>query len=273
MSPVFVGNDVVDLGDPRTQGRFKDERFVSRVLAPAELEAVRTAPDPDLELWCRWAAKEAGFKVVSKLLGSPPVFVHRAFQVVWGAGEEAWGAAGFPHGAESTLRAGAVRYRELEAPVAVARWAQSLHAVAFGARGLVVRGVSIRPRVARLDEPGAPWAKGIEELTRRLTPREADAVHSRASAAVRVGARRALAELLGVEERRLEIACAPGPTSRRPPRVLLDGEETEIDVSLSHDGRWIAWAVCTDEVGARVPRIEAASPGSSPGRRATGRRP
>jgi hypothetical protein len=48
---------------------------------------------------------------------------------------------------------------------------------------------------------------------------------------------------MGVPEHRLEIVCAPGPTSQRPPRVLLDGAETEADVSLSHDGRLIAWAL------------------------------
>jgi hypothetical protein len=46
-----------------------------------------------------------------------------------------------------------------------------------------------------------------------------------------------------VDEARVEIVCAPGPASQRPPRVLLDGRDAEADVSLSHDGRWIAWAL------------------------------
>ena len=75
-----------------------------------------------------------------------------------------------------------------------------------------------------------------------FTDRERDAVYSRESAAVRVGARGDLATLLGVSEERIEIVCSPGPTSQRPPRVLLDGEQAEADVSLSHDGSWIAWA-------------------------------
>jgi hypothetical protein len=94
-----------------------------------------------------------------------------------------------------------------------------------------------------IESPGSRWAGSLEELTRSLSAREADAVHSRESAAVRIGARAEVAELLGVTENRLEIVCAPGPSGRRPPCVLLDGRETRTDLSLSHDGRWIAWAI------------------------------
>ena len=37
-----------------------------------EQAAIRARPsDADLELWSRWAAKETGFKVISKLIGCP----------------------------------------------------------------------------------------------------------------------------------------------------------------------------------------------------------
>jgi hypothetical protein len=94
-----------------------------------------------------------------------------------------------------------------------------------------------------IDQPGTRWAGALEELRLALSEREADAVYSRESAAVRIGARGDIAEQLGVSESRLEIVCAPGPTSQRPPRVLLDGRDAPADVSLSHDGRWIAWAI------------------------------
>jgi hypothetical protein len=80
----------------------------------------------------------------------------------------------------------------------------------------------------------------------RLSDREGDAVHSLESAAVRVAARAALAASMLVAEDRLEIVCDPGPYGRRPPRVCLDGASTGADVSLSHAGRWIAWAYWVD---------------------------
>ena len=249
MSSVCVGNDIVDLTNPRTRGRSNDDRFVARVLAAAERRTVAAAADPDLELWCHWAAKEAGFKAISKLVGEPPPFIHRAFEVAWSdsAGpvdaelpgslqvEAADGAR--------LVRRGSVSWRDRHAQVAVALHPSGVHAVAFAARELPGRPVRVRPRVALLDDPRGPWAGSLEELLPLLSPREADAVYSLASAAVRVGARAELAELLDVTERRIEIVCAPGPTSQRPPRVLLDGKEAEADVSLSHDGPLIAWVL------------------------------
>ena len=86
-----------------------------------------------------------------------------------------------------------------------------------------------------------PWRSSS-----RVSPSgERDAVYSHQSAAVRLGARADLARALAVDEERLEIVCDPGPTGRRPPRVLLNGLRTAADVSLSHDGQWIAWVIWT----------------------------
>jgi phosphopantetheinyl transferase (holo-ACP synthase) len=240
---VHVGNDVVDLGNPRTRGRAADERFVSRVFDEAERDAIRRAEDADLELWARWAAKEAGFKVISKAIGSPPPFLHRAFKVTWHCAE-AEGSTERPEDSANVIRRGVVRYHERVAEVRVVRLPSLVHAVALAApEGTAPGDGRIAPHVARLDAPGAAWSGPLEQLVTLLSEREADAVYSRPSAAVRVGARADLAFHLGVSEDRIEIVCAPGHKSQRPPRVLLDGEETEADVSLSHDGPWIAWAV------------------------------
>jgi hypothetical protein len=212
-----VGNDVVDLHDPRTVGKTADTRFLARVLDERERAVVVASPRPDEALWMHWAGKEAAYKVVSKLRDEPPVFVHRDFVV---------GGEGVDHGGS--------RY-----PLRITRHEAALHAVSCSgaAPGNVL------PGIGRLDQPGAPWSGSREALMARLTAREADPVHSLASAAVRLGARAALANAMAVEERRLEIVCAPGATGRRPPRVLLDGSPTAADVSLSHHGDWIAWAI------------------------------
>ncbi len=237
MKVVCVGNDVVDLENPRTYGRATDERFVDRVFDAEEQEAIRAAADSDLELWSRWAAKEAGFKVISKLVGTPPLFVHRAFKVVWTSRDEPADEA-----VEAVIREGSVRFQDYEVGVYVALRTGGIHAVAFAIPEGRPEHVHVEPRVALLDSPTSRWAGSLEELVPRFTERELDAVYSRESAAVRVGARADLARDLRVNEDRLEIICAPGPTSQRPPRVLLDGQQAEADVSLSHDGQWIAWA-------------------------------
>ena len=242
MSRVYVGNDIVDLGQHRTEGRATDERFVGRVFDADEQAAIADADDADLELWTRWAAKEAGFKVVSKLLGAPPPFVHRAFSVEW---------SGYGQGQETSedrvVREGHVTHVEHRARVSVFLRPGSVHAVAFGSTlGPLSEDEPLQPRVVPLESPESHWTGPLDVLKARFTPRELDAVYSLQSAAVRLGARAHLADALGVDEKRLEIVCDPGPASQRPPRVLLDGARAEADVSLSHDGRWIAWVLWVD---------------------------
>lgn len=244
---LIVGNDVVDLTDPRVLGKASNTRFLERIFAEEERAAVVGAADPDLELWQRWAAKETAYKAVSKLRGSPPTFAHRAFVVSWSYPTD--------HDSQPGARAGSVQFESTTVAIEAAWDRETVHVVGWvadphssardnpapaGSR----RGEEDRPtsRLARLDEAGAAWSGPVAALEQRLTPRELEAVHSQASLAVRIGAREAIADALGVDERRLEIVCSPGEPGRRPPAVLVDGERDTVDVSLSHDGDWIAWA-------------------------------
>jgi phosphopantetheinyl transferase (holo-ACP synthase) len=246
---VRVGNDVVDLDDPRTSGKAGDERFVARILDAAGLAALREADDPDLELWCRWAAKEAAYKVASKLAGTPPPFVHRAFGVTWGAAD-ARATGAHPAREARPIRHGVVTYEGRAIPVLVTCGVEAgrpcaLHALARFGPASRADGWDVAPGLDLLDRRAAPWSGSLEDLERRLTERELDGVRTRRSAAVRLAARASLAGRMGLPEERVEIVCDSGPLGRRPPRVLVDGEPSGADVSLSHDGRWIAWSSWT----------------------------
>jgi len=253
-----VGNDVVDLTAPRAAGRAADDRFLERVFTSPERAVIRAAADPDLELWHAWAAKEAAYKVVSKLLPAPPLFAHRAFEVTWWEKGTA-GAEGPTPEAETTGAAGAdAPSWRVGAPAragvvehgdhAVDVWAEvvrdggALHVVALD-RGARPAGGRLLRTVDRLERAGAPWAAPLDELRGRMTDREREAVHSHASAAVRIGARSAIAALLDVDPARVEIVCRPGAIGRRPPLALVDSVPAAVDLSLSHDGPWIAWSL------------------------------
>ncbi|NJD18269.1 MAG: 4-phosphopantetheinyl transferase family protein [Gemmatimonadetes bacterium] len=221
-----VGNDVVDLLDPSTSGKHVDGRFLDRVLAPAERADLARSDDPAVTLWAFWAAKEAAYKSVSKLLGTPPVFAHASFVATWTeARPERW--------------VGRVAYEELHVSVVATRSRGAVHAVAlWGAEPASVL-VGVEP----LEEPREAWRDLLARLLPRLSAREADAVHSFPSAAVRIRARATLAPALAAEEAGVELVCDPGVTGRRPPRAVLAGKPAAADVSLSHHGSWIAWAV------------------------------
>jgi phosphopantetheine--protein transferase-like protein len=245
---VFVGNDVVDLANPRTRGRASDARFMARVFTDDEQDAIRATGGSDVELWSRWAAKEAAFKSISKVIGAQPAFLHRAFQVRWShttdASDEVVSRAGLQG---VVVRVGAVEHADRVSHVSVRLRPGAVDGVAVCKPSGGADGDLVYRRVERLLDPASCWSGTLEELMPRFTEREAEAVRTLESAAVRLGARADVARMLGVTERRVEIVCAPGPSSRRPPRVLLDGCGAAVDLSLSHDGGWIAWAIWVEK--------------------------
>jgi phosphopantetheinyl transferase (holo-ACP synthase) len=221
-----VGIDVVDLTADRIRTREPNARFLERVFTETERSRIESASDRMIEVWSLWAAKEAGFKVISKLEGSPPVFEHRAFEVV--------DAPGAP------LRT--LRYRGLRLDLTVRVEPDHLVVHAWNDPSSLVLVSEMSLTAAREElgfvEPFDAWCE------RLLSPDERDAVHSQASAFVRILARRDAARFLDLSEERLSIRCPAGQVGRRPPFLYLDGGEmSSADVSFSHHGRQLAWAL------------------------------
>ena len=225
--PGFVGIDVVDLHDPRCVGKSEDGRFLARVLAEPERDAVGIGPDPDRVLWRLWAAKEAAFKVITKLRGAPPPFVHASFRVE-------------PAGTRSGDGFGEVRWEELAVRVHWHELGDRIGAIAWnGPAGPEPIEWGWGAAIELDPAPHEP----LETLILRLDEQERAPVHSRGSALVRLAARAALAGALGAEQGRIRVINRAGPKGRTPPEATLDGRPAPADVSLSHHGRWIAWAL------------------------------
>jgi len=205
---VRLGNDIVDLGLPEVRGKVSDSRFLNRVFAPSEQEWIRQHSNPFLALWLLWAAKESAFKVVKK---SDPraIFAHRRFVV---------------HGAW-------VEFESLRIPVSFIFNTDYVHCVA-GGEGLT------ETRVL------------IEELTPAvgpddLSPAEMTSVHSEASAQVRVLAKKLLLTSCGLRDIQIIRPSLPSPEDGQfgPPLAMRDGVAVPgLDLSLSHDGRFVAVA-------------------------------
>jgi phosphopantetheinyl transferase (holo-ACP synthase) len=191
-----IGNDVVDLTDPAIARHHDRERFVGRICSNDERQRVVTARD----LWSLFAAKEAAYKALVKLGGSPG-FGHRAIVVAPDLASVTW--------------------RDRHLALEVTGDADHVHAIAWS------EGWRPIARVVRTD--GAARSEG-----------------ERARAALR----ELVAKALGCAPEELEVVRDPAAGAwdgYGPPRLLRNGAAVDADVSLSHDGSYVAAAalVCT----------------------------
>ncbi len=209
-----VGNDVVDLKEPDNRGKSGDERFLDRVFTAPERERIAGARSPDRLLWSLWAAKEAAYKAVSH--GDPSVCsiprrypVHLDFQGSHLDGEAADEAEGLLTGRVITPRG--------EVALRITVTDDYVHAVVAGSEAEFA---GIIQRVDRMDEvgnPGDPSAfvrsRLLSEISRRLDCPVAD------------------------------LAVRREPPGSEAPRVFLRGRPLAAEISLSHDGRFAAFAL------------------------------
>jgi len=253
--PAWTGNDVVDLTARRIRALADNPRFRKRVLAASEEDWLATRPG-SVDLWAVWSAKEAAFKAVSKLLGSPPVFRHAAFvteledagraDLTAFLGAVSCSVTGSPPELAYSL-VGTVRHGTDTVRVCVWVAATAVHAV-----GVANTLRSGRPATDRLPSTrpfglacSCSVSGGSVSGVPVLSARESALVRTPWSASVRTSAKEGLAAVLAVDPGRIEILSRPvGSAGGHPPYVVVDGREAPVDVSLSHDGPWIAWS-CT----------------------------
>ena len=198
-----VGNDIVDLDDPAIAQTHLRDRFVARVCCESERALLAAAAEPKVLLWSLFAAKEAAFKAISKQHEQPD-----------GGRRPATNQEGKP--------------------------------LVFAHRRFVVtadlRSVSYDKHVLwlRVDVEGpcvhaVAWTDDEMPLfgTRQI-PAEADPS---------VAARALLLERLGGNGLSVERAPRPGSWNGfGPPKLFRDGVEVNLDISLSHDGRFVGFA-------------------------------
>jgi len=236
-APWHLGNDAVDLHHHGGLDKARDARFLARVCSPEEEDVIRSSPDADTALWVHWAGKESIYKSVSKALGSPPVFHHPRFRVAFPEGALPDFLSPRPTPGELLL-AGSGTYGDLHFQLLVKGTESFVHAISWMDRP--GRG---SPEVLAQCEKWPDGTRGpAQGLEEHFSAMEWACVTHRASGLTRILARKALAAALGISEDLLEIRCGPGSPGRRIPSVWREGEEVPVDLSLSHHGRFLAWA-------------------------------
>lgn len=224
---MLLGNDVVDRRENGAAEKHVNSRFLGRVFISEERDCIRTAQDPSLALWMIWAAKESVFKVARKL-NPHLVFSHREIFLDSGSLRLIKDLSPAEKGTSSSLV-----YKDLSFAV---RWKWSeeyVHCVAgwkkMGALGL--------------GELESLTALRIETLGKKcegtLSARELESAHSEESREVRLLAKTMLSEHYDLTNP--ELVRQKFLQRYLHPEVLENGVPARgIDLSLSHDGRFIA---------------------------------
>lgn len=220
----MIGNDIVDLGLAGVLGKSGDRRFLERVFTVRERDDIRLAADPDEELWALWAAKEAAFKAVSRA-ESTVVFSPKRFEV---AADRSSNSSGELEGL----------VRHCGAPDCQVRWIRTpgfVHCV-----GVLEGG---RSRALDVKTAVAPGKQLLSDVSPEggLSAAELTSVRTSQSTAVRLLARKLCSEngLPKVEIIRSSAVNGWGaPVAFSASRPVGNAE-----ISLSHDGRWVAAAL------------------------------
>lgn len=211
----MIGNDVVDLAHRGVQPGAQHPRFDARVFTESE-RALIAGDATQRVRWVLWAAKEAAYKLAKKLDAA----------VVWA-----------PARFEVSLDV---------VPVTVnisARGSRAHGVVQHGARRLVLRSFETEDYVHALATDGAQRV-GDESAGVALLGSGEDA-----SAAARAYACQALASRLGLAPAALSVAKLG-----RIPVLCVDGSPARADLSLSHHGRFVAYA-CELDASAQAARL------------------
>lgn len=199
-----VGNDVVDLKHPENQGKSRDDRFLTRVFTEKERLWIAGAVCPDKRLWALWAAKEAAFKVISR--DNPTACsTPRRYEILLD-----------PSAVPEARLAGRAITSRGELPLRIIVTDDYVHAVSAATDGDLGR---MFQRVDRMDVAEAP---------------------GEASAFVRK-------QLLIQIARRLdcplsELSIGKEPLGPGAPFLLRREQPLDVHISLSHDGRFAAFA-------------------------------
>jgi len=223
-----VGNDIVDLKDPANAQKSADLRFLKKILADTETERFCGWNNPDTALWSIWACKEAAYKVLKKQTGDA-AFVPRRWSVHLRRPSSAAGHENIRH---SDVRSGDQNRGAFAAGEVMIPEKNSVPFILFSSLSYVHCVAADCFDVLNK----AIWH--VDELPCGRDPEDTDS-----SKFVRKCLIHALSDFLPEESRRIKIVRTfPEGGELQPPAVYLNDVKSGIDISLSHDGRFVAFA-------------------------------
>lgn len=242
-----LGNDIVDLQREANKRSASNPRYRQRVLAPEEISVLapenfstpaQTAAN-DRAFWAYWAAKETGYKALKKI-DPDLVFAHRRFVVRPDNPEKFFYQATrtqdatAPDGAVPNVALPDVALPDVALPD-VALPDVVLH-------GVVMHGTRCVPVHWEWnnDYVHCVSTSHIQELHYQVR------LQSELGGSASIAVRRLATDLLArADVQNVEIVRPLAGSRPGPPQVMRgDQPVANIDISLSHDGRFVAAAIC-----------------------------
>ena len=200
----YVGNDVMDLSEPANAGKSQDSRFLKKILTNAEIEFVQNAGNPDTALWSFWACKETAYKVIKKSCPAA-AFLPRQWQVTFTK-------------SQSVYSDGEVIIPGRE-KIYIRLFSNTRYIHCIGADVLTALNKLI-------------WSVDALPEEEKINP----------SLYLRYCLGQSLAKNFSLKFHQIKIKRTRENGKLLPPRVYVSGVKTDIDISLSHDGRFVAYA-------------------------------
>ena len=205
----------MDLTDPHNMGKSRDTRFIKRVFTPREQELISRADNQDAVLWALWAGKEAAYKLVKKYEPSA-TSVPRLYEVSLNCAEE---SVQLSPGSDTLTGFVDTPYGRIEIKVFIT--SDYVHCT----------GTASAP-----DEMDALVWHVV-----RISP-DSQASPDYESAFVRKALKLHLSQSYDESPENIEIRRVESSYGLGPPFVSINGMPAAIDVSLSHDGLFAAYA-------------------------------
>jgi hypothetical protein len=211
---ILIGNDIVDLSDPQGLGKSRDTRFINRVFSADEKQQILNCSEPDLLLWSLWAGKETAYKAVRKS-HFEAISVPRRYGVKLNNTYGIIRKAPFISGAVETPYD----------PVSIRIFINENYVHCIGITGKSEAFNSVIRGVLQI-------SRGNDFHFSTDSP----------SSKVRQLAKKAISSYLDQDIEDIDIRRFKGYRGLEPPTVSIKGEARMIDISLSHDGNFVAYA-------------------------------
>ncbi len=188
-------------------GKSRDSRFLKKILTAAEIDFVRNAENSDKALWSFWSCKETAYKIIKKKCADAAFLPCR-----WTVNLQQ---------SESACLDGEVKIPDAEA-VYVRLFSDFRYVHCVGSDCLAALD-NLICNVEILPEEGNDGKADPSLFLRKCL-----ALH--------------LADFFRLNFSDIKINREQDKSELQPPHVYIDGKKTDMDISLSHDGQFVAYA-------------------------------